>query len=323
VPADRLHFISNRVRRGQGRAVLHFANPYPSTAGLPDLEWFAETVRIASAGQVLIRFVNNWTSRRDRREERTVAKDVIEGNAELGWVGARVLGIIGARAFDCLQAPMLFRTYRDQLLLWQSEVPNALLQRLESVGLTGLALLPGEMRKPFGFSRPLVEPGDFALRTIRTHESTVGEATLRALGARPIHLSAAELPLARQRCDGMDLHPTAVSGWGYQGYLTMNINLWPRLTTIIANSHTFAALPSQTQQLLCSAARETTARALSNLIGQEQRDQQACGEHVVAVKASADRLAALRQQVEPIYAHLRDDPETGAVLPRLEQLLAC
>ena len=315
-------FISNVVRRAQGRAVLRFANPYPSTAGLPDIEWFGEAVRSGSAGRVRIRFVNNWTSSRDRREESTVAKDVIAGNAELGWVGARVLGIVGARAFDCLQAPLLFRTYRDQQLLWQSEVPDALLERLEPVGLRGLALLPGEMRKPFGFSRSLVEPSDFALRIIRTHESTVGEATLRALGARPIQLSAAELPLARQRCDGMDLHPTAVSRWGYQGYLTMNVNLWPRLTTIVANSHTFAALERDTQHLLCSAARQATARALRNLIGQEQRDQRACGEHVVVVEAPADRLAALRQQVEPIYARLRDDPETGAFLPALEQLLA-
>jgi len=317
-----MRFLAKVPRPGRRRVVLRFANAYPSTAGLPGLERFAEAVRVASSGEVRIRFINKWTADDDRHEETTVTRDIIGGKAELGWVGARVLGSVGARAFDCLQAPLLFRTYRDQQLLWQSGVPDALLGRLEQIGLIGLALLPGEMRKPFGFSRRFVEPADFESCVIRTHESTVGEATFRALGARPILLSAAELPLARQQCDGMDLHPAAVSGWDYRGYLTVNVNLWPRLTAIVANRRAFDALESDTQQLLSSVARQTTAHALTCLSGQEQRYQRACNEAVVAVTAPADGCAALRQQLEPIYQRLRDDPDTGAFLGKLERLLA-
>ena len=51
------------------------------------------------------------------------------------------------------------------------------------LGLVGLGILPGPLRKPLGVAG-LVGPADYAGRTLAVQRSRVTEETLRTLGAR-------------------------------------------------------------------------------------------------------------------------------------------
>ena len=58
-----------------------------------------------------------------------------------------------------------------------------MLAGVERLDLVGIALLPGELRRPLGASRPLVGASDYRGATIATRVSDLGLRTFGALGA--------------------------------------------------------------------------------------------------------------------------------------------
>lgn len=315
--------LVRRVSRpfGGGRRVLRLANAYATLRDVPEVVLFATGVAEGSAGLIDVRFVNAWTRATDRREESTVIRDVMRGTVDLGWAGTRVFGALGVRSLDPLQAPFLFADYAAQAAVFSGDLVEEMLAGLEPLGVVGLVVAPGAFRKPLGFSRPLVGAADYEGAVIRTHESNIGEATFRALGATPVMLSAAEMAAtARERVDGMDIHVSAIGGWNYRGYLTANVNLWPRMTVIVANRRTFDRLGADERQLLRDCAARAGGRAVRALSSQEERDRRARPADASIVQASPDQLSELRERVEPVYAELRRHSETTRFLDAVEAL---
>ncbi len=302
--------------------VLHLANAYSRSDDPPEIFWFAEAVAEASSGSVRINVVSSWTSKKDRHEESSLIRDVQRGKVDLGWAGARVFGALGVRSLDSLQMPFLITDYASQVAVCMSDAPREMLEPLERIGLVGLVILPGALRKPFGFSRPLVNADDYAGRVIRTHESIVGERTFRLLGATPVLLSAFELATSGLGLvDGMELHAEAIAGWGYSGSVTWNANIWPRILTIVANKRVFERLGSDERALLREAAGRVSTRATAALADQEDRDRATCPPTVQIAIASASDLAELRDRVEPIYRELQSHAESRDHLRRLQQVI--
>ena len=322
--AQSLRTLRRRVRRTSGRPlVLRLANMYLTRANVPEIEWFAADVLESSGGAVRIKIVDGWTHRRDRDEEASVVAALSRGTVDLGWVGARVFGTLGVTALDPLQAPLLFRDYSAEAAVSAGDLLAGVLEPLGGIGLSGLAVVPGEMRKPFGLTRPLVTHEDYAGAIIRTHASAVATATFRALGATPVVLSAAEMAaLAPGRVDGMDLHVEAIRGWGLEGHLTFDINLWPRFTVLMASSKVFSRLGDAEQRLLRDAAQRASTKGREALARHESSDRAARPPGVEIIRASDRDIAELRERVEPVYDGLRRDPEAGGVLRELEAILS-
>lgn len=316
-----------RLRQGNPRGdrrpyVLHLANLYASPADEHGIATFAEAVAEGSQGLVRVKFVNSWASDADRHEERSLILDVARGRADLGWAGTRVFGTLGVRSLDPLQAPFLIDTYERQRQVCSTEIPAEMLERLEQLGLVGLAVLPGALRKPFGLRSPFISPNHFAGAVVRTHESTVGDAAFRALGATPVLLSAKEMRRAVSvGVDGMDLHASAVAGWGYTGHLTWNVNLWPRMLAIVANRNLFSRLGDDLQQLLRGAASRSAVQATLGMIDQERLDRESLPADIVVYESTDDDKRELRARVEPVYRDLRSDPEARGFVARLETIL--
>ena len=93
-------------------------------------------------------------------------------------------------SFDALHAPLLIDSYALERKALESPLVREMLDGLEPLGVVGLGILPGPLRKPLGVSR-LVRPADYAGKTLAFQRSRVAERTLRALGAR-----GAEIPSA-------------------------------------------------------------------------------------------------------------------------------
>lgn len=308
-------------RRFARRTSFDFANNYTGIESIPEIASFADAVAQRSDGGVRIRFRNGWAAATDPQEEVTLALDVARGRADLGWVGSRVFGKLGVTAFDPLETPFLLRSHERQRLVLESGIAEEMLGSLQAIGLVGLAILPGEQRKPFGFRRPFVETSDFEGAVIQTHASAVSEATYAALGASATPDGAPAAPRGRALLDGMDLHPSALAEYGFTGFLTWNVNLWPRMPVIVMNRDRFAALPVPTQDLLRAAAADTVGHAISGHGGDDGRSELERQDGLVIVESTEAQLAGFAQRVEIVRRQLLNDAGASGFLQRIEAVL--
>ena len=115
--------------------------------------------------------------------ERDIVEAVASGELDLGFVGTRAISELGAPSFDALTAPMLVDSYPLQQAIMDSDIPDRLLVSLDDIGVTGLDVAAGPLRRPLGVSGPFLNPGDFAGTTFHTCRSASNAATVAALGA--------------------------------------------------------------------------------------------------------------------------------------------
>jgi TRAP-type C4-dicarboxylate transport system substrate-binding protein len=80
--------------------------------------------------------------------EQHVVEAVAAGDFDLAWAGTRVFDTSGLTRFAALHAPLLVGSYPPQAAIIDSDVDEQMLDELEEIDLTGLALLAGGLRKP-------------------------------------------------------------------------------------------------------------------------------------------------------------------------------
>jgi len=304
-----------------GVRTLIFANPYARPESAPEIAAFLEHVERLAEGRLHLELVHGWTSPRERDGERTVLEDLARGAADLAWVGARSVGAaLGIRALEPLHAPLLFPNEEAVRRFLTIADVAPLLAPLREAGLVGLALLPGGMRRPFGLTSPLVGPDDWSGKIIRSHGSLTAIASFRALGATPV-LRAPGEEGGRDAVgiDGMDLHPKAVGAWGYAGWLTWNVPLWPRIVLVAANARRLEQLTSSERTVLNEAARLATVETPQRLPAERSNE---LPDSVRIVVASEDDVSLLRERLRPVHDQLRSTPEGEQTLAYAEGLLA-
>ena len=196
-----------------------------------------------------------------------------------------------------------------------------MLEGVEPLDLVGLAVLPGLLRSPFGLSRPLLGPGDYAGATFGIRYGGVARDTIEALGATAKGYRVGTLA----GLDGaeLDLWTIARNGYDARGAeLTANVVLWARPETIVIGRKAFDRLPSAQQEILRRAGRETLAPMAARL----EREQQSALESVCArgklalATASASQIAALRAAVQPVYDELERDASTRHFIAEIRKL---
>ena len=238
-----------------------------------ELEPFAAAVRRLSGGTLRIEFKSAWREGTPGYETGVIG-DVKAGKADLAWAGSRAFDSVGVAAFDALHAPLLIDSYALERRALQSPLVREMLGGLKPLGVVGLGILPGPLRKPLGVSR-LVGPADYAGKTLAFQRSRVAEQTLRALGAR-----GAEIPFAGaiDAYDGVEQEIAVDRRHGYDAhakYLTTNVNLWPRPVVIFMNRNAFDKLNGRQRTALHDAARVALPATLAIRAGGGDRR---CGE---------------------------------------------
>ena len=303
-------------QRESERVVLTMAN---ALDGSEELEGFADEVARLSGGTVRIEFENDWAHGRPDYETQLI-RDVAAGKADLGSVGSRAWDSVGVKSFRALTAPFLVDSYELQKDVVRSRMAKQMLGGVERLGLVGLGILPGPMRKPLGRSAPLVRPSDYAGVSIGVQQSRLADATMRALGARPVWFPVG----GAMRFDGIEQQIASIQGNGYDAtgrYLTANVTLWPRPLVPFANRKAFQALDSDQQRALVEAAANVISdHTAADRGGEEEAAGILCRRGLRFVTASPKDFAALRQAVQPVYAALQRDPETRSFIARIESL---
>ncbi len=93
-------------------------------------------------------------------------------------------GPLGVKEFEAFDLPYIFPSKAALYAVTEGEIGRALLGKLQSKGITGLAYWDNGF-KVMSANRPLHVPADFRGLRMRIQASTVLDAQMRALGARP------------------------------------------------------------------------------------------------------------------------------------------
>jgi TRAP-type C4-dicarboxylate transport system substrate-binding protein len=115
---------------------------------------FVDAVRRLSNGSLTIDVKTEWRWG-EATYETGLIKDVMAGKADLGVAGVRAFDEAGldVTSFQGFLAPFLIDTYDLQDRVLASDAAQETLRSVEPLGLTGLGLDPGPLRRPFGITR--------------------------------------------------------------------------------------------------------------------------------------------------------------------------
>jgi TRAP-type C4-dicarboxylate transport system substrate-binding protein len=288
--------------------------------GPEDVHAWADAVRRLSNGSVRIRVVNNWRDL-DLGFERRTLGDVRSGRVALAKVAARAYDTVGVASFQPLVAPFLIDSSALMSRVLSGPVAQRALAGTAPLGLVGLTLLPGELRRQVGVTRPLMRPSDFRGARIAVREGAVEAATYRALGADPVELPAGS---SLASVDGTELPLEVLSdnpAVRDVRTLATNIVLWPKPMTIVINADRFASLTNPQQQALRDAGPATFAAQMKLI---SERDDYArrrlCRIGTPFAHARSDDLAALRAAVEPVYVQIERGAGNAVALREIEAI---
>lgn len=243
------------------------------------------------------------------------------GEADLASVGARAWDRLGVTSFRALVAPFLIDSLALERRVVESPVVDRMLEGIEPLGLVGLAVLPGQLRRPFGVSRSFVGGRDYAGAVFGSRYGVVARDSLAALGATAKAYRIGSLA----GLDGAELDPWTIANNGYDApdtTLTANVVLWARPETLVISRAAFDRLPPSQQGILRRAGREAVAPVLAR-IEKEKREglEVVCGRgNLTLVTASLPGLAGLRAAVQPVYDDLERDPRTREFIAEIRKL---
>lgn len=308
--------------------LLRMGSPYASLVATPAVEHFVDEVGRLSDGAVTIEiafeFDGDETFGGQPDGEQQVVQAVADGDFDLAWAGTRVFDTFGVTGFPALHAPLLVDSYELQAAILDSDIPERLLAELDGIGVTGLSVLAGGLRKPIGVDGPLLRPGDFDGITFQYYRSDVQAAAVAALGATPTDVVGyvRDDGLAADEIDGIEhtLRTWVTRTPGLAPYVTANVNLWPETTALIINADVLAGLTDTQAGWLHDAAADAAERSLGMHDVDAERAAEACEMGARFAEASDADLAAMRQAFEPVYAELTSDPLTAELITEITEL---
>jgi TRAP-type C4-dicarboxylate transport system substrate-binding protein len=296
---------------GQQPRILTMANAAGDSS---EFAPFVSEVARLSGGTIRIQVQNKWRAGQAKYETGLI-NDVRAGKADLGWAASRAWDSVGVMSLRALHAPLLIDSYAVQERVVQSPLVRQMLAGLEPIGLVGLGVLPGPMRKPLGISKPLVAPADYDGLTIGVQQSIVADKTMRALGARPVWFPAMG---KIDSFDGIEQQTAAIEGNRYDTigkHFTANVNLWPRPLVIFTGKKVFDALsPDQRNVLRQAVANAIPAQTAALRRSEREAAGNLCRRSLEFQTASPHDLAALRTAVQPVYDTLAREPQTRKFL---------
>jgi len=286
----------------------------------PQLKMFAEEVVQRSDRTLRIEFELEWRPGDPNAEHGTI-EDVKAGKVDMAWVGARVFDTLDVTSFQALLAPLLVDTYDLEAQVFESGIPTSMLEGVEELGVVGIGVLPGPIRRLLGVNHPFLEPSDFDGQVIGGAENELSVRTFQALGAT---LEALPAGGSLDGLDATEQHLAAIWGNRYNQdaqYVGANVNLWPRPLVIIAGEEVFQSQTPEHKAVLRAAATAAVPAALAaTRVDDEDATLSLCGQGMTFAVASEAELAELRKALEPVYAELTGDPKTKADIDAISNL---
>jgi TRAP-type C4-dicarboxylate transport system substrate-binding protein len=293
-------------------------------SGPQEVQPFVEKVSELSSGTLRLAIPSGWGEGLASPEDDAIHA-VQAGQVDLAVVPAALLRSVGVNSFDALVAPLEIDSMKLQQKVLASEIPTEMLSGVERVGLEGIGVLPGPMRKPAGITRALRAPADYANARIGFSPAAVADRSLRTLGAVPV---GSEFEGASVRGDdGIEQQVTSISGSQYDGVvatITVNVNLWPRPLVIIAGANVFGSLTDAQRSWLRLSAHEAldATTKVQMALDTEDLGLMCRRDKAKLITATSEQVAQLRAAFAPVLEWLRQDAATGRYLDEIAALRA-
>jgi TRAP-type C4-dicarboxylate transport system substrate-binding protein len=287
-----------------------------------DIEPYLGAVEELSGGAVRVDLESKWHVG-DINSEKDAVGEVQQGRADIAFIPVRAWHGLGVRNFDALIAPLVVDSYALEREVLASDLTNRMHKGVAPLGLTGLGVIAGPMRKPVGLSHPLLTPADYREARIGISDSVVATTFLDRLGA-----SATSLSFQGQAIDsyeGIEQQVSSVQGNRYDKVATSiaaNVNLWPRPITVVANTKALEHLTDKQRDALMLAADKSLDASITKLQLDEQESTGILCRRGKVRFDSADEAAMtkLRAAARPVLDELSKDVDTAAALAEIEAL---
>jgi TRAP-type C4-dicarboxylate transport system substrate-binding protein len=295
-----------------GVKILTIAN---GDTGTRDIGPFVDAVGRVSGGRLELRIRANAHGN-DINYERELIDDVRAGRFELAKVGARAWDLVGVKTFAPLVAPLAITSTDQQERVLRSPLADEILAGVRPLGLEGIALLPGELRYPIGFTRVVSDVGDFRGAIAGIRPSRTAASAFAALGAR------AKPVVAGGDFDGYDIAEQdtgtlANSDGVYDARsITADLPLWPRTQAIVMSRKAHDALTEQQRGWLAQAATESLAPSRhAEVANAADGTSFLCSRDVFTfVHMDGPQVAAVERATAPVRAAIRRDAGAGRIL---------
>ena len=218
---------------------------------------FKELAEKYTNGKVKVEVYPNSTLYKDKEEIEALQL----GSIQMLAPSTAKFAPLGAKEFEALDLPWLFKDEATYLKAMKGSVGKYLFKKLESKGITGLAYWDNGFHM-VSANRPLVNPADFQGLKIRISGSKIADRYFRDLGMIPQIMAFSEVYQALQTgvVDGCENTPS--------NYLTQKFHEVQKDITVsyhahlqyavIVNSKFWSGLPADVRGQLDKAMDEAT-----------------------------------------------------------------
>ena len=287
-----------------------------------DLAEYIAAVSRLSGSSIRFELKEGWRSEEVESDRGAVA-DVRAGKVDLAKVGVGSLDTLGVDDFQAVMAPFLVDGLGVEEKLFTSDLPGQMLVGVDRLGVRGVAMLPGEPRRPFGLTRRLLGASDYRNAVIGSAPSTVSGRTFRALGATTRGYLPRNLPPWDYEGAELDLLTLDLNRYDAPGSsLTANVAFWPRAFVVVANRSVFAKLTADQRRALRGAGPAAVAPAVARLRTEDRQEAAVlCRRGALdLITAMPTQVATLRAAVRPVYVELERDPETRSFIRAIKAM---
>jgi TRAP-type transport system periplasmic protein len=286
-------------------------------------EAFAARVKALSKGTMVVKIAYKSGVGEDTpvgRQEANLVALVRTAKIQLAIVATRAFDFQGLTSFQALEAPFLITTQAAMDRVTAGRIAVQAQSGLPKIGLTGLGLAPEGLRRPFGFKKAFVAPGDFAGVRFGASPTKTLPSLLRALGATPIDYDdrVVERGFEKGTIAGAD-STLALAGDGAlpgPGFTAGNLVLFPMIDALVANTSKLTKLSSEQVTVLRTAAASAREWAIANLTERKGREAY-CRAGGTIITGSSASIAALHAKAAPVVAALRGDPLTRRLITEI------
>jgi len=270
-------------------------------------EFFAKKAAELTKGKVKVEVYANSALYKDKEEMEALQM----GSVQMLAPSLAKFGPLGVKDFEAFDLPFIFDDRAELHKITQGPVGAALMAKLESRGIKGLAYWDNGF-KSFSANSPLKTVADYKGKKYRIQSSKVLEEEIRSVGGIPQVIAFGETYQALQTgvVDGTEnpisnfytqkMHEVqkhlSITNHGYLGY------------AVIVNKKFWDGLPADVRAPLEQAMKESTDYA--NKIAQEENDKalegvKASGKTTIYTPTPEERLA-LKKAMAPVHTKMAD-----------------
>ena len=265
-------------------------------------EYFKKLAEERTKGRVKVEVYPNSALFKDGEEMEALQL----GSVQILAPSLAKFGPLGAREFEVFDLPYMFDDYDELHKVTQGPLGAALLEKLESKGIVGLAYWDNGF-KLMSANKPIRVPADYKGLKMRIQSSKVLGDEMKALGAIPQVITFSEVYQALQTgiVDGTENPPSnfytqrmhevqkyaALTEHGYLGY------------AVIVNKKFWDDLPADIRTTLEGAMKETTKYA--NDIARKENDDaleavRKSGKTEI-IQLTPEQKAQMKQALLPVH----------------------